>query len=503
MNKILFFNPRSGRYNHRIPNSILQVAASVHGKYEYAVVDGNMEQDAWGKIRSYLETGEFKYFGSTVMPGPQLKQAIPFTKKIKLEYPQIIIIWGGYFPSNQYKSSINSGYVDYIVNGPGDTAFPQLIEALESSGKIEDINNLIFIRNSSVIKTPKAQLMDQDLLPELPYDFFNTFYPLKNYLGKTYLGKKTLAYHSSIGCPFTCAFCGVVPIFEARWKGKSAERMYREIKFMKDKYGADAIEFHDNNFFVSEKRVKELCELIKDENMNWWGESRIDTMDKYSDDTLRLMHDAGCRMIFYGAESGNDNLLKKMDKGGTQTGEQMIRFAERIKKFGIIPEYSFILGFPAETEDMAMRQIEDEIKFIKKIKTVNPSAEIIIYVFSPVPTEGSELFNQAKERGFNFPQNLEDWLEPEWEKFDLHRNPLTPWLTRKMVTKIHNFETILNGFSPTISDYKLTGLQRKVIKALSRFRYNYNIFALPYEIKILQKFWLRYRKPETEGFYMQ
>ena len=45
---------------------------------------------------------------------------------------------------------------------------------------------------------------------------------MDKYLGKTYLGQKTLAYHSSIGCPFTCSFCAVVPTYEARWKAKSA-----------------------------------------------------------------------------------------------------------------------------------------------------------------------------------------------------------------------------------------------------------------------------------------
>jgi len=55
-------------------------------------------------------------------------------------------------------------------------------------------------------------------------------------------------------------------------------------------------------------------------------------------------------MIFFGAESGDDEQLKRMDKGGTQTGAQILRFAERMRRFDIIPEYSFVLGFPAESE---------------------------------------------------------------------------------------------------------------------------------------------------------
>ena len=78
-NKTIIFNPRSANGKHRIPNSILQVGAAIHGRFDYVFVDGNLEKNPWQTIENYLETGEFKYFGSTVMPGPQLRQAIPVT----------------------------------------------------------------------------------------------------------------------------------------------------------------------------------------------------------------------------------------------------------------------------------------------------------------------------------------------------------------------------------------------------------------------------------------
>ncbi len=500
---IILFNPRSANSKHRIPNSILQIGASIDGKYDYVFVDGNLEQDAWAKLKEYLSTGEFKYFGCTVMPGQQLKQAIPFTKKIREEFPGVINIWGGYFPSNQYKTILNSGFVDFIINGPGDKAFPSLIDALEKGTNPQEINNLIFKKDNEIVFTQKDDLIDQDLLPPLPYKKLNEFYPVKNYLGKTFLGNRTAAYHSSVGCPFTCSFCAVVPIYEARWKGKSAKRIYDDIKFLKEEYGADSVEFHDNNFFVSEKRTVEFSNLIKNENINWWGEGRIDTVDKYSDASIAAMREAGCRMIFFGAETGNDEILKQMDKGGTQSGEQIKRFAARMKKFDIIPEYSFVLGLPAETPEKVMRQIDEDIAFIKEIKEINPDTEIIIYVYSPVPTEGSELFEAVQKAGFNFPQKLEDWLNPEWENFDLRKNPLTPWLTPGMVKKIRNFETVINAYYPTVSDFKLTRFQKQMMRTLSFLRYKTGFYKFPYELKALQKFWLKYRQPEIEGFYVE
>jgi radical SAM superfamily enzyme YgiQ (UPF0313 family) len=499
MNKVILYNPKSAVAKHRIPNSILNIAAAIEGKYDWVIVDGNIEADPLKKLFSYLETGEYSYLGFTVMPGPQLREAVPLSKAIRAKYPNTTMIWGGYFPSTQPDAVLNSGYVDFIINGPGDNAFPRLIDALENHEPYEFIKNLIYKANGKVHKTIKEDLLDQDSLPPLPYDKLGTFYPMQKYLGKTYLGNHTMAYHSSIGCPFTCSFCAVVPIYEARWKAKSAQRVYADVKYMKDKWGADAIEFHDNNFFVSEKRTVEFSKLMRNENMSWWGMARIDTMDKFKDESLALIREAGCKIIFFGAESGNDEILAQLDKGGTQTGEQIIRFAERLKKFDIIPEYSFVLGTPAPTPEKVQAQIDFDIDFIKKVKAVNPRTEIVLYTYSPVPTEGSELFKQVLESGFEYPKTLDDWVSPAWENFDMRKNPLTPWLTPEMIDRIRNFETVLNGVYPTVTDIRLNDLKRRTIKLISAIRYRASLYKYPYEIKLLQRYW-KYRQPEIQGF---
>ncbi len=499
MNKILLFNPRSAKAKHRVPNSIMNIAASVDGAYDWVIIDGNREQYPYKKIKKYLETGEYKYIGFTAMPGPQLKQAIPFARKIKEEYPFTTMIWGGYFPANQYKVVINSGYVDFVINGPGDHAFPQLIDALEYNMPYGQIKNLIYKSGDQIIKTNKEALLDQETLPPLPYDKLDELYPMEKYLGKTYLGSRTLAYHSSVGCPFTCSFCAVVPIYEGRWKAKPAAQVYKDVKYIKDRWHADAIEFHDNNFFVSEKRTVEFCNLIKPENMVWWGEGRIDTLDKYSDQSLALMREAGCKMIFFGAETGNDEVLKQMNKGGKQSAEQIKRFAKRMKDMDIIPEYSFVLGVPATSPEKVMKQIEFDINFIREIKTINPKTEIIIYTYSPVPTEGSELYKEVLANGFEFPEKLEDWISPRWENFDLRKNPLTPWLSPEMIDKIKDFETVLNSYYSTVSDLRLTRLKRNILRMVSSLRYKTGIYWKPYELKALQILW-KYRQPEIEGF---
>ncbi len=500
---VILFNPRSANSKPRIPNSILQVAASIDGQFDYFFVDGNLEADPEKKILEYISQHDIFCLGCTVMPGPQLRQAIPISKKIREQFPNIHIIWGGYFPSNQPKPVLGSGYVDFIINGPGDIAFPQLLKKLQSGNQLfDDIPNLIYKKNGDVIFTKKDAIYEQDHLPAFPYQKLNTFYPIKKYLGKTFLGSKTIAYHSSFGCPFTCSFCAVVPIYNARWKGKSAEVIYGDIKYLKENFGGDAIEFHDNNFFVSEKRTVEFSNLIEKDEMIWWGEGRIDTIDKYKDASLQKIRDSGCKMIFLGAETGTDEILKQMDKGGTQTGEQIKRFADRMARFDIIPEMSFVLGMPGKSESAVNKQIDEDIRFIKEIKSINPNAEIIIYVYSPVPVEGSELYQQVQDTGFKFPERLEDWINDTWTNFDLRKNPLTPWLKPYMIDKIKNFETVLNGYYPTVSDLRMVNWKRKSLRMISSARYKLGVYQTPYEIKILQKLW-KYRQPEIEGFYVE
>mgnify|MGYP002628260395 CR=1 FL=1 len=501
--KILLFNPRSADAKHRIPNSILQVGGALQEDYEVIFVDGNLEINPQKTIINYFENSEVEFFGVTVMPGPQLKQAIPITKLIKEKYPEITIIWGGYFASNQHEVVLNSGYVDFVISGPADDILVPLLKSIESGNSdFTSISNLIYKEGTKSIKTKKEAIPNMEAIKPFPYQHLDSFYPIKNYLAKTFMGDKTLSYHSSFGCPFTCSFCAVVPIYNAKWKGLSAERMANDLLWFKEKYDIDAVEFHDNNFFTARKRVVEFAEKIEHLDISWWGEGRIDTINKYSDEDLLLMKRAGLKMIFLGAETGNDEVLKAMDKGGTQTGKQIKEFAQRLGKIGIIPEYSFVLGMPNDDPKKVMKQINEDILFIKEIKRLNPSTEIIIYLYSPVPTDGSELFEEIKRQGFHFPEKMEDWLLPVWENFDLRKNPLTPWLNAKHVNRIKNFETVLNAYYPTSSDFKMTPWKRSILKMFSFWRYKSGVYSLPYELKLLQKIW-RYRQPEEQGFYSE
>ena len=137
---------------------------------------------------------------------------------------------------------------------------------------------------------------------------------------------------------------------------------------LKDQYGMNAMEFHDMDFFVREKRTAEFAERLIGQDIQWWGLGRVDTLMGYSDDTWDKMAKSGLKMAFMGAESGDDETLKRMNKGGKSGTEMTLALVERMKHYGIIPELSFVMGNPPDPMD----DIDKTIQFIRKIKKDQP-----------------------------------------------------------------------------------------------------------------------------------
>jgi radical SAM superfamily enzyme YgiQ (UPF0313 family) len=473
--------------------SILSLAAVLEGRYSYELVDGNFETDLEAALARAIRRTGAKYVGITVMPGPQLLQAIPLTQKLKQSFPQLTVIWGGYFPSLHATTVLQASLVDFVIRGQGELSFRELIDALERNEPVDRIQGLSFIRNGEVVQNPKRPVTDPNTLPPMPYHRVE----MKRYIGRTYLGTKTMTYHSSFGCPFLCGFCAVAAIYNARWVGKKAASVIDELLWFKKQHGVNAVEFVDNNFFVAEKRTLEITAGLRGRGISWWAEARPDTLMLYSDATWRAMRDSGCKMIFFGAESSSAETLELMDKGGKQTPDMVLELAARAKSFDIIPEFSFVLGTPSNDVD---GQLDRDIRYIRRIKQINPKSEIVIYVFSPVFFDDADLLRKAQEFGFQFPKSLLEWLEPQWTSFDLRKQPLTPWLKPKHFEQIFNFERVLNARFPTVSDVKLKPWQAGILKTLGSWRYKLGFYAAPWEIRFVSNRLFRYRQPEIEGF---
>jgi anaerobic magnesium-protoporphyrin IX monomethyl ester cyclase len=485
---IILYNPRAAESKQRLPLSVLSLAAVFEGRYPWTLVDGNVDRNAGQTILDLLARDpSIKYLLVTVMPGPQLSRAVPHTRAVKARFPHITTVWGGYFPTSHTDTVMADPAIDYTVRNQGELTILELFEALEQGGPLDGIKGLTYRENGEIRHNPARALVDPNKFPRIPYEKVD----VPRYLGRTMLGRRTISYHSSQGCPFTCSFCAVTKTYWGRWLPEKVDRTVGTIRWLHERYGIDAIEFHDSNFFTYEKRVAGFAEGIKDLHLGWWGEGTIDTIMRYEDRTWELMRDAGCRMIFMGAESGSATTLKSMNKGPL-TPETTLEMAEKSRRYGIIPEFSFVLGNPPDPE----ADIVENIEFIRKIKKINSRAEIILYMYTPTP--GGSMYEEALKYGFRYPETLDEWIAPDWLAFSKRRMPHTPWVKPEHMQLLNNFETVINARFPTVSDLKINDWHRQVLQTLGSWRYRFGIYGFPVELRAMFKY-ISYRRPEVEG----
>jgi anaerobic magnesium-protoporphyrin IX monomethyl ester cyclase len=224
--------------------------------------------------------------------------------------------------------------------------------------------------------------------------------------------------------------------------------------------------------------------------LRWWAEGRVDAFLRYSDEALREIRRSGATMIFFGAESGSNKVLAEMNKGITT--EQTLELAARIRKFGIIPEFSFVIGSPTSPEE----DTRDTIEFIRRIKRLNPDAEIIVQHYIPTPHPDG-MYGEIDGK-IEFPQTPEEWATERWFNFTVRQDPHLPWLPERVKRRIDNFELVINSRWPTIQDVHLPQWGRMLLQSLSSWRYALGVYDWPLELQWAQKF-VSLRKPRWES----
>jgi radical SAM superfamily enzyme YgiQ (UPF0313 family) len=491
---IILFNPLSTTPGKQpLPLSLMSLAAVLEGREPWCLVDGNCVADPVAAIQRVIDdapAGERLLLAVTVMPGPQLSQAIPVCRAIRSLHPQVPIVWGGYFPTQHADTVLRSSYVDFVIQSQGEGALVQLAAALAEQAPFDSVGSLSWKKNGAIVHNARAPMQPLDDLPLLPYHRV----PMERYLHPTYLGRRTIAHNSSFGCPFSCSFCAVVAMANRRWLSQSPARLEQVLDHLVTTYGVDAVMMHDMDFFINESRVAEFAARIERLGLRWWALGRIDTLMHYSDETWRAMARSGLKMVFSGAESASKETLAAMNKGGRSSPVLTIELAKRMRSYGVIPEYSFVLGSPPDPEDDAARTFE----FIRAIKRVNPETEIVLYTYTPVPGDGS-MYRDAERLGFAFPRTLDEWESDRWRQVMMRRGEHIPWMDGTLRQRVRNFERVLNAFYPTATDGRLTPARRALLKALSAWRYALRFYDAPLELRALHRL-IHYQRPETTGF---
>lgn len=492
---ILFVNPRATRPgNRRFPLSVMAIGAALPAGTTWEIVDGNLpDADPLRSIAAHVDGRRGGHdpvhaVAFTVMPGPQLVSAVPLARALKTRYPDLPIIWGGNFPSLYPAPVLNAPYVDWVVRGQGEHTFVELLEALAGTRDPKTIRGLAFRdTDGSPWIAPERAWVGPDDLPAPPYEKI----AVDDYLRPTFLGRRSGVYQSSIGCPFGCNFCGVIAVLGQRQRQQSPERTAAHLEFLAHRHGMDAVHFYDNNFLVGEDHAQELAGRLRPLNLRWWCEARVDTLTRYSDDTWRLLRAAGLTMVFCGAESGSDDVLRKMNKRITTA--QIVEVAARAREHGIIPEFSFIFGDP----DDPAGEIENTLAFVRRLKQVNPAMELISYFYTPTPQRQATYGGVDALAGT--PATLEEWIEPEWVAWMTHEHPRVPWLDATLRARVADFALVLESRFPSVHDRRTRRWGKLAGRMLARRRWSAGHYSNPRILRAVRE-WARVAPDDSQAY---
>ena len=356
--KILLVNP-SGEFKTPIlPLGLASIAAYLKDKHkdvEIAVID------AWAENLGFeeLKKGVFQAQADIVgiyMLSPRYDDAKATIEACRKALPNSLIIAGGPHPSALPIESLkNIPQLDICVIGEGEITMSELVKGYPLSA----IDGIAYRENQEIkITKPRESIKDLDALPLPARELF----PLKKYRTHPPYGRKNPYFNviTSRGCPYQCAFCSK-DVFKLTYRARSPQKVCDEIEELIKKYGAKEIQFYDDDFTLNMQRAGEICdEIIKRGIKIIW--SCITRVDLVNEDLLRKMRQAGCWLILYGVESGDQKILDAVKKG--YTIEQVISAFEMTRKVGIKTSAHFMVGFPDETQ----KTIQDTVNLIKKIK---------------------------------------------------------------------------------------------------------------------------------------
>ena len=496
MADMILIQPYTGTWDEmsiRLPEGLLSVAAVPVSKgYDVRIIDqritNTFEQDLDASVGP-----ETKLIGVTAITGQQIKYALNVTRIVKEKYPNVALVWGGVHATLVPDQTAAHPLIDYCIVGDGDLVFCELYERLRDGKSISDLRGLVYKTNVGEVKSNVGQLeiksvasgdsyavvrkngtadviRDLDTLPELPYDLL----PLNQYkVFFTEDGRKSANINTSRGCPFRCKFCSDPALNEGRWRGFSAERVLKKVDFLYKEHGVRMIYFQDDYFPGSKRRFIEVLEGLKKykRDVEWATLGiRADTLVKLDDEHWDLMWESGCHSLEIGIESGNERVIKLVNKA--ETLDEMRLANKKLAKYDIKVKYTLIVGFPGETED----EIADTVNFAMELERDNPNCYTLIFPFMPIV--GTPFFQDAVKMGFKEPKSLEEW---EYMDFDMWTKRYRGWASPRLTRKLEaiNFTSYFHNKN---IGYKFGGsaLLRfcfKLYHPIARWRFENQIFT--------------------------
>jgi radical SAM superfamily enzyme YgiQ (UPF0313 family) len=276
------------------------------------------------------------------------RETLDWIRRIREALPGIKTVVGGYNLRVYPKESVMPPEIDFGCFNSAYHTIPALLAALENGGSLDDVPGLIFKRNGQVVQTDYGDDPDFDAYPNparhlLPNALYAEF-PTER--------KNFTVMVTSKGCPRGCLFCEAG---RTRYNPRRVETVMNEIQECYDKYGIREIDIFDYEFLIDRKRAEGICDEIVRRRLDilWACRARIDSVD---DALLRQMAAAGCGRIYFGIESGLQDMLDRVNKGITL--EQVRETIKLTRKHGIRSLGFFMTGLPGETRETFRQNVK-------------------------------------------------------------------------------------------------------------------------------------------------
>jgi radical SAM superfamily enzyme YgiQ (UPF0313 family) len=392
MKKILLIYPKLEKYKpaHYMPVSILAVASELLAQgHDVKIWDDRLDEVNAENLYCLIEEADELMF--SVFTGYQLSEAYTLSRVIKSYLPEKKIIWGGPHCSALPHQTLESPYIDEVIQGEVDTG-----------------------------KHP------------LPYHLIDVM----KYINPA--TKRFIAI-SSYSCVGICTFCQVFP--RRKLIFLPLEKVKKDIDNLMELYDWKEVVWFDATIFTKPERALFIAKLMKSYNLQWICDSRADEICRIDKDILDEIINSGLKQITVGLESGSQRVVSTMKKGKHHL-ESYRKCAEIMSRYDITLASGVIFGTPGETPDDILQTIE----YIKEIQSINKNFRISTTFYKPLP--GTEMSKMCVKYGYKEPQSLEEWSKlGEESHYNYNSWDDVPWIENKQ-----KYKTIYDDFKAKNSD---------------------------------------------------
>ncbi len=281
------------------------------------------------------------------------RETLDWIRYLRGGLPGVKVMVGGYNLRVYPAESLTPPEIDFGCFNSAYRTVPRLLEELDGGRHFDDVPGLIFKRNGDTVQTEYGEEPDFNDYPNparhlLPNELYAEF-PTER--------KNFTVMVTSKGCPMGCLFCEAG---RTAYNPRSVETVIAEMRECYDKYGIREIDIFDYEFVINRKRAMAICREMQKQKLDllWACRARIDSVDE---ELLREMAAAGCGRIYFGIESGDQEMLDRVQKGITL--EQVRETIKLTRKHGIRALGFFLIGSPGETRET----IRKTLRFAKSL----------------------------------------------------------------------------------------------------------------------------------------